>query len=94
MYPAYLYTDVNDPSRITNKQISKEDMLSRVDSMLRGKASNAGAPRLYSAWNLPHVVNVVAYEFLYLSYIVSLLCHLVAVEVFFRVRIQPICSRR
>jgi hypothetical protein len=44
VYPAYLYTGVNDPTRITNKRISKEDMLSRVDSMLRGKASNAGAP--------------------------------------------------
>jgi hypothetical protein len=44
VYPAYLYISVNDPSRITNKRISEEDVLSRVDSMLRGKASNAGAP--------------------------------------------------
>jgi hypothetical protein len=44
VYPAYLYTGVNDPSRITDKRISEEDVLSRVDSMLRGKASNAGAP--------------------------------------------------
>jgi hypothetical protein len=44
VYPAFLYTGVNDPSRITNNRISKEDMLNRVESMLRGKASNAGAP--------------------------------------------------
>jgi hypothetical protein len=49
VYPAYLYSGVNDPTRITNKRISEEDVLSRVDSMLRGKASNAGAPHLYSA---------------------------------------------
>ena len=53
VYPAYLYTGVNDPTRIINKRISKEDVLSRVDSMLRGKVSNAGAPLSYSAWNLP-----------------------------------------
>ena len=44
VYPTYLYTGVNDPSRVADKRISKEDVLSRVDSMLRGKASNAGAP--------------------------------------------------
>jgi hypothetical protein len=49
VYLAYLYTDVNDPSRITDKRISEEDVLSQVDSMLRGKASNAGAPPSYSA---------------------------------------------
>jgi hypothetical protein len=49
VYPAYLYTGVDDPTRITNKRISKEDVLSRVDSMLRGKVSNVGAPLSYSA---------------------------------------------
>ena len=44
VYPTYLYTGVNDPTQITNKRISEEDVLSRVDSMLRGKASNASAP--------------------------------------------------
>jgi hypothetical protein len=87
VYPTYLYTGVNDPSRITNKRISKEDVLSRVDSMLRGKASNAGAPPSYSAWNLLPVVSVDAYEFLYLSCVVSLMCCFVTVEVFFRVHI-------
>jgi hypothetical protein len=80
--PAYLYTGVNDPSRIIDKQISEEDVLSLVDSLLRGKASNAGAPTSYSAWNLPPVVSVVAYEFFYLSYVVSLLCRFVVAEVF------------
>jgi hypothetical protein len=53
VYPSYLYTRVNDPTRITNKWIPEEDVLSRVDLMLRGKVSNAGAPFSYSAWNLP-----------------------------------------
>jgi hypothetical protein len=87
VYHTYLYTGVNDPSRISNKRISEEDMLSRVDSMLRGKALNAGAPPSYFAWNLPPVVSVVAYEFLYLSCVVSLMCHFVTIEVFFRVHI-------
>jgi hypothetical protein len=49
VYPAYLYTRVNDPTRITNRQIPEEDMLSRIDLMLRGKISDAGAPLSYSA---------------------------------------------
>jgi hypothetical protein len=49
VYSAYLYTSVDDPTRITNKRISKEDVLSRVDFMLRGKVSNVGAPLSYSA---------------------------------------------
>jgi hypothetical protein len=53
VYPAYLYTRVNDPTWITSRLISEEDMLSRVDLMLRGKISNAGAPLSYSVWNLP-----------------------------------------
>ena len=55
VYPAYLYTGVNDPTRITNKRISEEDELSRVDSMLRGKTLNASAPlrilpRIFPQW--------------------------------------------
>jgi hypothetical protein len=53
VYLAYLYTGVNDPTRITNRRIPEEDMLSRIDLTLRGKISNAGAPLSYSAWNLP-----------------------------------------
>jgi hypothetical protein len=53
VYPAYLYTGVNDPTGITNRQIPNEDLLSRLDLMLRGRVSNAGAPSSYSAWNLP-----------------------------------------
>jgi hypothetical protein len=52
VYPAYLYTGVNDPTRITSKHISKEDVLSQVDLMLRCKASNVGTPFSCSAWNL------------------------------------------
>jgi tRNA C32,U32 (ribose-2'-O)-methylase TrmJ len=39
-------------------------VLSQVDSMLRGKVSNASAPLSYSSWNLAPAVSVVAYEFL------------------------------
>jgi hypothetical protein len=53
VYPTYLYTGVNDPTRVTNRQIPEEDILSRIDLMLRGKISNASAPLCYSAWNLP-----------------------------------------
>jgi hypothetical protein len=53
VYPAYLYIRVNDHTRITNRRIPDEDLLSRIDLMLRGKISNAGAPLSYSAWNLP-----------------------------------------
>ena len=53
VYPAYLYTGVNDPTRITNRRIHDVDLLSRIDLMLRGKISNGGAPLSYSAWNLP-----------------------------------------
>jgi hypothetical protein len=49
VYPTYLYTGVNDPTRITNKRIFEEDVLSRVDSMLRGMVSNAGSLLSYSA---------------------------------------------
>jgi hypothetical protein len=53
VYLAYLYTRINDPTRITNIWIPEEDMLSRIDLILRGKISNAGAPLSYSAWKLP-----------------------------------------
>jgi hypothetical protein len=49
VYPTYLYIGINDPTRITNRQIPEEDILSRIDLMLRGKISNAGAPLSYSA---------------------------------------------
>jgi hypothetical protein len=40
------------------------------------------------------MVSDVVYEFLYLSYVVPLLCRFVIANVLFRVRIQPACSRR
>jgi hypothetical protein len=49
VYPAYLYTRVNDSNRVTNRQIPNEDLLSRLDLMLRGWVSNVGAPLSYSA---------------------------------------------
>jgi hypothetical protein len=48
-----LYTGVNDSTRVTNRQIPNEDLLSRLDMILRGRVSNVGAPLSYSAWNLP-----------------------------------------
>ena len=48
VYPTYLYTRVNDPTRITNRQIPDEDLLNQIDLMLKGKISNTGAPLSYS----------------------------------------------
>jgi hypothetical protein len=48
-YPAYLYSGINDGTRVTNKKIPTTDMLSRLDMILRGRVSNAGAPVAYSA---------------------------------------------
>jgi hypothetical protein len=53
IYPAYLYTGISDSTRVTNRKIPNEDLLSRLDMILRGRVSNAGAPVAYSAWNLP-----------------------------------------
>jgi hypothetical protein len=53
IYPAYLYTDINDSTRVTNRKVPNEDLLSRLDMILRGRVSNAGAPLAYSTWNLP-----------------------------------------
>jgi hypothetical protein len=51
--PAYLYTGVNDSTQVTNRRIPNEDLLSRLDMILRGRVSNAGALVAYSVWNLP-----------------------------------------
>jgi hypothetical protein len=48
VHPAYVYNGVIDPSRLTNKQILEEDVLSRVEMMLRGAIVNTNAPRSYS----------------------------------------------
>jgi hypothetical protein len=53
VYPAYLYSGINDSTRVTNERIPTVDLMSRLDMILRGKVSNAGAPVAYSAWNLP-----------------------------------------
>jgi hypothetical protein len=57
VHPAYVYTGVREPSRVMNRRISQEDVLSRVELMLRGAIVNDGAPRSYSAWNLPPPVS-------------------------------------
>jgi hypothetical protein len=51
-YPAYLYSGVTDSTRVTNRRIPAEDLVSRLDMILRGKVSNVGAPVAYSAWNV------------------------------------------
>jgi hypothetical protein len=53
VYPVYLYIGINDSTWVTNRQIPNEDLLSRLDMILRGRVSNASAPLAYSAWNLP-----------------------------------------
>jgi hypothetical protein len=52
-YPAYLYSGITDSTRVTNRKIPTEDLVSQLDMILRGKVSNVGAPVAYSAWNLP-----------------------------------------
>jgi hypothetical protein len=52
-YPAYLYSGITDSTRVTNRKIPTEDLVSQLDMILRGKVSNVGAPVSYSAWNLP-----------------------------------------
>jgi hypothetical protein len=52
-YPAYLYSGINDGTRVTNKRIPTADLLSQLDMILRGRVSNVGAPVAYSTWNLP-----------------------------------------
>jgi hypothetical protein len=52
-YLAYLYSGVTDSTRVTNRRIPAEDLVSRLDMILKGKVSNVGAPVAYSAWNLP-----------------------------------------
>jgi hypothetical protein len=53
VYPAYLYSSITDSTRVTNRKIPTEDLVSRLDMILRGKVSNVGAPIAYSSWNLP-----------------------------------------
>ena len=48
-----MYRGVIDSSRVTNRRIPAEDLVSRLDMISRGKVSNVGAPIAYSAWNLP-----------------------------------------
>jgi hypothetical protein len=48
-YIAYLYSGITDSIRVTNKKIPTEDLVSRLDMILRGKISNVGAPVAYSA---------------------------------------------
>jgi hypothetical protein len=52
-YPAYLYSGITDSTQVTNRKIPTEDLVNRLDMILRGKVSNVGAPVAYSAWNLP-----------------------------------------
>jgi hypothetical protein len=50
-----LYSGITDSTRVTNKKIPTEDLVIRLDMILRGKVSNVRAPIAYSAWNLsPH----------------------------------------
>lgn len=58
VHPTYVYTGVRDASRMINRQLSEEEILSRVEMMLRGAIVNDGAPQSYSAWNLPPPVSL------------------------------------
>jgi hypothetical protein len=52
-YPAYLFSGINDSTRVINKRIPAKDLVSRLDMILRSRVSNVGAPVAYFAWNLP-----------------------------------------
>jgi hypothetical protein len=52
-FPAYLYRCLADPTRVINRRIPSVDLVNRLETILRGKVSNIGAPVAYSAWNLP-----------------------------------------
>jgi hypothetical protein len=52
-YPAYLYNGVNDSTRVINRKIPTQDLVSQLDMIMRDRVSNVGAPIAYSAWNLP-----------------------------------------
>jgi hypothetical protein len=56
VYPAYLYTGVNDPTRVTKRQIPDEDLLSRLDLILRGRVSMLVPPHLIMLGICPHRV--------------------------------------
>jgi hypothetical protein len=49
VYPAYLYSGINDSTRVTNRRIPTTDLMSQLDMILRGRVSNVGAPVAYSA---------------------------------------------
>jgi hypothetical protein len=49
VYPAYLYSGISDSTRVTNKRIPTEDLVSQLDMILRGRVPNVGAPVAYSA---------------------------------------------
>jgi hypothetical protein len=52
-YPTYLYSGINDSTRVTNRRIPTKDLMSQLDMIMRDRVSNAGAPVAYYAWNLP-----------------------------------------
>jgi hypothetical protein len=49
VHPAYMYAGVRDPSQVTNRQITKEDVSLQVGTMLKGDVFNEGAPLAYLA---------------------------------------------
>jgi hypothetical protein len=53
VHPAYLFTGARDPSLVTERVITEEDVLNRVQMILRGAIVNEGAPQAYFGWNLP-----------------------------------------
>ena len=48
-YLAYLYSGVTDSTRVIDRKIPTEDLMSRLDMIMRGKVSNVGASVAYSA---------------------------------------------
>lgn len=56
LYPAFMYVGAKDPTRLTDQELYKEEVLLRVVMMLKSDIFNEGAPRAYSACNPPPII--------------------------------------
>jgi hypothetical protein len=53
LHPAYLYAIATDPSCVTERLVTKQNVLHPAKMMLRVAIVNDGGPQAYSTWNLP-----------------------------------------
>jgi hypothetical protein len=69
---------------VTNKHMPEENVLKRVEMMLRCVVVNAVAPRSYSAWNLPLVVSYDCLDSVLVKFLYALcsLCYFIVESLF------------